>query len=333
MPHDPRTLLLVFDDLSQLLLRWTTSVERFAEETSIAAIQAGESVAGLQRQSRHLQDIAAEMERLVYQMDADCCAMLEDATTTREFAHEHYKDTSAVVSKGEDSERSWRAGLGRAQDQLARARNELNIAQTALSAAQHRLSKAQSELRYAESALSTCRNTYRTDQQGRRIDNNCNSEAARVSRANSEVQAAHYEVSVAQAEVNRAQAEVNRSVRLVVECESGLSRAQGIVRDARVNLTNSSSSLHSASRAIAEAEGARQFQREAEEAKQRLGELAQEATIQVALLVQLGQSLPIGRSAIEQLSREQADLHLSARNLLAELDTQLRAFDTGGAGL
>lgn len=333
MPHDPRTLFVLFDDLGQLLLRWTTSVERFAEETRIAAIEASEAVTGLQRRASQAQEIAAEMARLVERLEADCQAMLEDVRQADEFAHEQHEHASTVVGEGETAESSWRAGLGRAQDQLSRARDELRRAQAALASAQQRLSQAQSELRYAQSALSSCRSSYRTDQQGRRIYNNCSGEAARVGRANSEVAAAQGEVSAAEAEVNRTQAEVDRCVRVVAQCEAGLSRAQRIVGDARNNRENSSASLDSASRASAEVEDAGKYQRDAELARGRLGELAQEAAEQVAMLMQLGESLPQGREAVAQLSRQQADLHLSAKRLLADLDEQLRAFDSAATGM
>lgn len=327
MVHDPRVLALLFEETSQLLLRWTTDFAGFGEEVSQMTMQATDAVDGLGRQSRTTAQFAQDAEALVVRIDEEAQRLAIATESASGTAHDVQEQCDIFAAEARHSVRIWEEGLDRAKASLNEALQERTRARKALESAQAQLRSAESELSSARSALSRCESSYRTDEHGRRIYNNCSHEQGRVSRAQSDVSRLSTVVAAARNRVSQAEAEVTRCEGVVARCTAGLAQARAIFDEAMRTVGDAASALAYVERGRSEAEAAGAEVALARAVAQALGEIAAEAAVLQSTVESHGRELPGFASGLSALAAQQGELQANASRLLAELDEQLARFD------
>lgn len=234
--QDPRTLIIILNDLIEDLRRWKMTVRDTLTDMSWHQRQGEEKVIQAQHYTAVVRDQAEKDQQDVNYARSEVEQLLSRCYQAQENARQNLIQAQQAQKRAQSTLSHWQEELQLALAWLGQAEARLRIAITERAAAEINLNSTYHSLQSAQSALSRCENSGYTDKHGKYHAPNCSSQRAAVSSAQANVEIAKRRLEAAVNEEKAARREVERAKARVNCCQNAVGYSQQAVSSANIAL-------------------------------------------------------------------------------------------------
>jgi chromosome segregation ATPase len=254
--QNPRTLIVILNDLIEDLRRWKMTTRDTLTNMSWHQRQGEEKVIQAQYHAAIVRDQADKDQQEVDYAKSEVEQLLSKCYQAQENARQNLVQAQQAQKRAKSTLSHWQEELQLALAWLAQAEARLRIAITERVAAENNLNSAYYSLQSAKSELSSCENSGYTDKEGKYHAPNCSSQRAAVSNAQANVSQAQNRLNAAIAEEKAAEKEVRQAKARINCCTNAVGYGQQAVSSANIALNYANDALSFAEHSLENAQAA-----------------------------------------------------------------------------